>query len=301
MADSIRLFSRGEVRRLNSRVMQEMSLLLNLGADIVSPDMVEEVAAAGGFSRARAYAELLGAICDLDTVGKDRDFFRAYFVPMVREVDPTPLLSDPYYARVRPAARKSGAWELKMQSLRPCEAFVAGDFVVYPDGRMLPQIGFFMEEFPYPAVLENGREWMTLLPNETITTAPALAGARGKVLTYGLGLGYFAVRAAMKTEVASVTVVEKSADAIALYRAAIEPLFPALAGKITVIEGDAFAYAESLAPGQYDVIFADIWHDAGDGREPYLRFKALEDRCPAAAHFYWLEDTLRCYLDESLW
>lgn len=301
MSESIRLFTRAETRRYNSRVMQEMSLLLNLGADIVTPDMVDEVAAAGGFSRARAYAELLGAICDLDTVGRDRDFFRAYFVPMVREVDPAPLFADPYYARVRPAERQSGAWTLRMQSLRPCEAFVAGDFRVFPDGRMLPQIGFFREEFFYPAVLENGREWMTLLPNETITTEPALRGARGRVLTYGLGLGYFAVRAAMKPEVSSVTVVEKSPDAIALFRREIEPLFPEVAGKITVVEDDALDYAGRLSPGQYDVIFADIWHDAGDGRELYLRFKELEGRCPDADHFYWLEDTLRCYLDESLW
>ncbi len=152
-----------------------------------------------------------------------------------------------------------------------------------------------------PAVLENGREWMTLLPNETITTEPALRGAQGRVLTYGLGLGYFAVRAAMKPEVSSVTVVEKSPDAIALFRREIEPLFPEVAGKITVVEDDALDYAGRLSPGQYDVIFADIWHDAGDGRELYLRFKELEGRCPDADHFYWLEDTLRCYLDESLW
>jgi hypothetical protein len=48
-------------------------------------------------------------------------------------------------------------------------------------------------------------------------------------------------------------------------------------------------------------VFADIWHDAGDGREPYLKMKEYETRFPDIEFDFWLEDTIKCYLDESLW
>ena len=86
----------------------------------------------------------------------------------------------------------------------PYEPFVCRDFKVLPDGRMLPQIAFFTEKYPFPAVLENGREWMTLQPNEMVTTWPAIAKAKGRVLTFGMGLGYFTYHAAEKPEVESV-------------------------------------------------------------------------------------------------
>jgi predicted methyltransferase len=67
---------------------------------------------------------------------------------------------------------------------------------------------------------------MTLLPNETVTTKPAIDKAHGKVLTYGLGLGYFAFMASAKHEVDSVTIVERSADVIELFKTWLLPYFP---------------------------------------------------------------------------
>jgi hypothetical protein len=143
-------------------------------------------------------------------------------------MDPLEFETDPYYENIRIPNEKRGKWELKTMSLRPCEAFVRDDFCVYPDGRMIPSIGFFMREFPYPAVLEGGREWMTLMPNETVTTLPAVYRSHGRVVTFGLGLGYFAYRAALRREVESVTVgaygmselreAQNIADAVAIHR-----------------------------------------------------------------------------------
>jgi hypothetical protein len=48
-------------------------------------------------------------------------------------------------------------------------------------------------------------------------------------------------------------------------------------------------------------VFADIWHDAGDGRDLYLRMKKWETLYPDIKFSFWLEDTIRCYLDEDLW
>ena len=186
-------------------------------------------------------------------------------------------------------------------TLDPCEAFVCNDFRVWPDGRMIPQIGFFGRAYRYPAVLENGREWMTLMPNETITTLPAVAKSRGKVLTYGLGLGYFAFMASEKDDVVSVTVVERSQDVIELFRTHILPQFPNR-DKIRLVCSDAFEYAKNQAPSErYNFVFADIWHDVGDGRELYLKMKELEYLSPETEYSYWLEGTIRCYLAKELW
>lgn len=184
--------------------------------------------------------------------------------------------------------------------MRPFEAFVCNDFVVLPDGRMIPQIGFFSESYPFPAVLENGREWMTLQPNEMVTTTPAVMAAHGRVLTFGLGLGYFAYHAAEKEDVSSVTVVDASADVIDLFRTHILPQFPHKE-KIHLVHEDAFAFADTKMAGNFDFVFADIWHDAGDGKELYLRMKTYEEKHPDITFTYWLEETIRCYLNKDLW
>ena len=164
------------------------------------------------------------------------------------------------------------------------------------DGRVIPQIGFFEEDYPYPAVLEGGREWMTLMPNETNTTKPALDVARGKVLTYGLGLGYFAYMASIKDEVTSVTVVERSEDAIALFKEHILPQFPD-PQKVTVVHSDAFEFAEKqMENGAYDMVFTDLWHDPSDGVELYLKMKKYENKLPNAHFVYWIEKTLKLYM-----
>jgi hypothetical protein len=183
----------------------------------------------------------------------------------------------------------------------PGEAFVCRDFEVTDDGRLIPQLGFFDREFAYPAVLEGGREWMTLMPNETVTTEPAVRRAHGKVLTYGLGLGYFAYRASEKENVDSVTVVELSPDVISLFTEHILPQFPHK-DKIRIVCSDAYEYAEKCAPGEkYDFVFADFWHDAGDGRDLMLKMKEYEKYSPESEYVYWLEDTINCYLDRELW
>ncbi|MBR7095989.1 MAG: hypothetical protein IKC73_07205 [Clostridia bacterium] len=288
------------IRAYNSETMRLLSLYLDLGADTVTREDVLALVSACGLSRERAYATLLASVCGLEPEGRDRVYFEEYFVPMVRECDPAPFLDDPYYKTVRIPERKSGRWELRHQSLSPCEAFVRDDLRVLPDGRLIPSLGFFMEEFPYPAVLENGREWMTLMPNETVTTLPAVTAAHGRVLTFGLGLGYFAFRASEKPEVESVTVVELSEDAAALFQENILPHFPHKE-KVKLVLSDAFDFLEKMPPDAYDFAFADIWHDVGDGRPLYHRFKTYESRFPHTEFTYWIEDSILCYERPELW
>lgn len=290
----------GQIRRYNTMTMHLLSLYLNLTADLITPDAVRTLSAECGVSRDYAFAMLLADACGLEAAGRDRLYFESYFVPMVRELDPLEFEIDPYYASIRIPERKEGRWELKTLTLRPCEAFVRDDPAVYPDGRMIPSIGFFMSEFSYPAVLEDGREWMTLMPNETVTTSPALAAASGRVVTFGLGLGYFAYCASQKPEVESVTVVELSPDAAELFSRYILPQFQH-PEKVKLVVCDAFRFLADMKDGDFDFAFADIWHDVSDGRELYHRFKREEGRFPGTRFAYWLEDTILCYERDELW
>ena len=193
----------------------------------------------------------------------------------------------------RENASQAGAFELGYASYRPYELFVADDLRAYPDGAVLPVLGYFTRPFAYPVLTENGRECMTATPNEINTIRPMAEAAHGRVLTLGLGLGYFAFRALLNPRVERVTAVERSADAIRLFRERILPAFPR-PECLTILQADAFAAAPALyQSGQYDFVFADLWHDAADGLPMYERLKQME--VPGPEYRYWIEKTLEFY------
>ena len=288
------------VRVFNTRLAQLHSLYMNLSARALDAELIEPLAAECGISHAEAFANCLAAYFDLDAAGEDRLFFRHWLLPSIEEQSPSLYTSDAYFKNIKIPAHVRGKWEFREEFLAPYEPFVCRDFKVLPDGRMLPQIAFFREKYPFPAVLENGREWMTLQPNEMVTTWPAIARAKGRVLTFGMGLGYFTYHAAQKPEVESVTVVDISEDVLELFRTDILPQIPHKE-KIRLVQKDAFAFAKEDMAGSFDYVFADIWHDVGDGRDLYLKMKEYEQRFPDIQFDFWLEDTIKCYLNEALW
>ncbi|MBE6605312.1 MAG: hypothetical protein E7639_06390 [Ruminococcaceae bacterium] len=289
-----------QIRRYNAKLAELFSLYLNLMPSAIDKAMIDELASTCHISRAEAFAQYLAAMAGLQTEGRDRSFFRYWLLPSIYELNAADYTNDAYFQSIRIPNATIGRWELRPESLRPFEAFVCNDFVVTPEGRMLPQIGFFDEEYPFPAVLENGCEWMTLQPNEMVTTMPAIKAAHGRVLTFGLGLGYFAYHAAQKPDVESVTVVDISEDVIDLFKTHILPQFPHRE-KIKLIKEDAFSFADTRLEGNFDFVFADIWHDAGDGRELYLKMKEYEKKHPDIHFTFWLENTIKCYLNKDLW
>ena len=282
----------------NQRLFKILSVFLNLAPDYVDSDMINEITGGDRNGEEFAFANLAATACGLDVFDncEDRLFFRSHFLPCFKKLDATPYFDDPYYKNIVFPKGNIGNWSFETRACKPYEAFVYDDPAVFPDGKILPHIGFFDVEYPYPAVLENGREWMTLMPNETNTTKPALDVAKGRVLTFGLGLGYYTYMAALKPEVESVTVVERSRDVIELFKKLILPQFPN-PEKLRIVESDAFDFAENqMRDGGYDSVFVDIWHDPSDGCELYLRMKEYEHLLPNAKFSYWVEETLKLYI-----
>jgi SAM-dependent methyltransferase len=133
---------------------------------------------------------------------------------------------------------------------------------------------------------------MTITPNEVETMREPIAKCRGRVLTLGLGLGYFAFHASQKSEVERVVVVERSRDVIEIFKTYLLPQFPN-ADKIEIVEADAFQYMEEKMPhDNFDYVFADLWHDASDGLEMYRKLKKYEVLAPKTEFDYWIEPSL---------
>ena len=282
----------------NQRLFKILSIYLNLAPDYIDRSMIEEITGGNTDGDVFAFANIAATACGLDVYenADDKKFFRTHFIQCFNKLDITSYLQDPYYRNIKFPNGSHGNWTFETKVCKAYEAFVYDDPRIFDDGRIIPCIGFFDADYRFPAVLENGREWMTLLPNETNTTKYAIDRSKGKVLTYGLGLGYFTYMASLKDDVESVCVVERSPDVIELFKQFILPQFK-YPEKVNIVECDAFEFAEKhMKDGCYNTVFTDIWHDPSDGCELYLRMKKYEYLLPDAEFIYWVENTLKLYL-----
>ena len=283
---------------LNLRALECASGFLTHSPRLIAARDVRALTESIGVSEQDAVCALFCAACGLDEEASaaDRELVRSYFRESIRPLCAQDIARDPYYSRIRFPGARLGRWELKQMAYEPYELFVRDDLLCLPDGREIPRLGYFTERFPYPAVLEDGREWMTVTPNEIATMADAVSRASGHVVAMGLGLGYFAFRASEKEDVARVTVVERDREVIALFRRFLLPQFPH-ADKVRIVCADAFDYARDTLPSLgADFVFVDLWHDVSDGAELYLRMKALQARTPQSRFAYWIETSIRAFL-----
>lgn len=147
----------------------------------------------------------------------------------------------------------------------------------------------FDEPYEAAVLLQNGEYWMSDTPQEANTINPYAQKAHGKLVTFGLGIGYYVYMALLNPEVESVTVVEWSEDVIAMFKEHLLPQFPRN-DKITIIQGDAFEYYNEEFLSQFDYSFADIWKSNDDGYEMIERM--LESYLPDYDKAdFWIETT----------
>lgn len=292
---------------LNYRVTHMYGDYLTNAPEKIKKDMVDCITADNDIRTSDAVAALLSLMFDLhtDISAEDRQIERDYLFPSVRILSPTSYYSDPYMQTVEIPNKKFGRWEFRNEIYAPYRAMICDDILPEADFREVPPLGFFTEAFRFPAVLENENEWMTLSPVDMDTCREAICRARGRVVTFGLGLGYFAFMAARKPEVESVTIVERSPDVIALFRDVLLPQFPEKE-KIRIAEDDAFVFAETkMRPLAFDFAFVDTWRDASDGYPMYRRMKPLEKLSPNTEFSYWIEGFLlsrmRALMFEDIW
>lgn len=292
---------------LNYKITKFYALYLEHYPEFINSEIIDELCSDGRISKAEAITALLCEAFGLDDSrgGDDRKLIREYIRPSVRILDAKRYTENKYYKNITIDNVKDGVWELKKESYEPYRAVIAGDMVLNADFSEYAPLGFFTERFYFPAVLENGNEWMTLTPVDLDTCENAINDAHGKVITFGLGLGYYAYMTSEKENVESVTVIEKSENAKRLFEKHILPQF-SHPEKIKIILADAFEYAEFEMPKHhYDYAFVDTWRDASDGAPMYERMKKLEALSPKTEFSYWIENflisRLRAYKFEELY
>lgn len=277
----------------NFRITQMYAEYLERYPEVITKEMIDTLTEDGEITREEALVALLSEIFALDFErAEDRILIRDYLTPSVRLLDTKKYENNPYYKNIKLENINEGDWEIRWEEYPPYRAVISGDMIIGEDFSEVPPLGFFTEPFRFPAVLEGGNEWMTLTPVDLDTCEEAINDAHGKVVTFGLGLGYYAYMASEKPDVESVTVVELSEGVIKLFREHILPQIPNK-DKIKIVHADAFEYAEHVMPSEhFDYAFVDTWRDASDGAPMYKKMRALENLSPKTKFSYWIENFL---------
>ena len=277
----------------NLTVLRIYRTLILEGMPESAPEIIADIVEEAKVSEKEAYAALISALCGFDSEENEDEMRieREYF-SKIEMLSPEKYRDDPYYKNIVFPRVEGKRWSLGSETYKPYEPFVWRDIELCEDFREIPQLGFFKDEFSFPAVFEGGVEWMAIKPNEIETMRAPLDAVSGDVLTYGLGLGYFTYMASEKTDVKSITVVERDAEIIKLFKEHILPQF-ANKDKVRIVHADALEYGASRIQNEhFDYVFADLWHDASDGFDLYIKLKRLEKNNTGAKYLYWIEDTI---------
>lgn len=281
----------------NLRALELFSSYLNLCPRYIKAEDVKSLVEACDVDEETAAKLLTAAACGLnaDEDANDRVMVQRYFQHAIHRLDANECRSDPYYQTIRMPEITRGTWKMGYKTIAAYELFTSDDLKGCADGREIPQVGFFTEDFRAPVVEENGREWMTVTPSEINTMTADIQAAYGKVAVFGLGLGYYAFMASQKQDVSQVVVIEREESVISLFEEFILPQFPNRQ-KVTVIRADAFEYAKNMGKERFDCAYVDIWHDVLDGVNMYLRMKRLEHHSPGTKFLYWIEPSMLAWL-----
>ncbi|MBO7573415.1 MAG: hypothetical protein J6T25_01265 [Bacilli bacterium] len=204
--------------------------------------------------------------------------------------------TNPYFKKLSSVNFNKNDWSLTNKKLEAYSLFPYEEEYHYASNYLLKMsLGFFDQDYNYPSISLFGNEWMSLNPYEIRTMETPIITARGKVLTLGLGLGYFAYMAHLKDEVKEVHIVEMDKGLIEIFNEYLLPLFEH-PEKIHIHKADAFRFVESINDKDYDFIFSDLWHDVSDGLPMYLKLKYKFNSFKYTQCHYWIESALVTYL-----
>lgn len=215
-----------------------------------------------------------------------------------KKLDPKELYDNPYYRFLVDHKDKLTPKDgFAFSHYQGNEVFLYDEISLRKSYESYSPSAYFPTLVEYPLYQVGGSNWMEVIPHEINTMAKPIEKAQGKVLLYGLGLGYALFMISNKKEVESVTVIEQDAQLIEGFSAKLLPLFPNKE-KIRIERGDAIEYAKKHRNQEFDFLFADIWRDEVDGLPLYMQLQAHEGA--AAINYYWIEESLLEYLRRYL-
>ena len=206
------------------------------------------------------------------------------------------FINNPYYQALKNVSFDEDGWKLETKKMKAFTLFPYDEQYHYGANSILKMsLGYFTKDYDYPTISLYDQEWMSLNPHEIRTMEMPIQVAKGKVLTLGLGLGYFAYMVHLKEEVKEVYIVEMDLELIKLFQKHLLPLFP-YKEKIHIIKADALVYINQINDRDYDFIFADLWHDVSDGLPMYIKLQDRFNKLTYTKRHYWIENSLITYL-----
>ena len=240
-----------------------------------------------GLNEKEAMMQMFTKAFDIDyDLDENREVMDAYILSNLKKLDSKEYL-DNEYAKAIKTTGKYKKYALKNITYEPYQLFAYDDISLDGD-KENSRIGYFDHKFSYLALTEGNNIWMSLNPNEIETMKPFINKARGNVLVLGLGMGYVPFMMANKSEVKSITIIEKDPEIIGLFNSLILPSFKSKE-KIKIIEDDAINYVRKNS--RFDYIFADLWHSPEDGLSLFIQLKRINKHIDC-----WLEVSMYALL-----
>lgn len=207
------------------------------------------------------------------------------------------ILENPYYKNIKFKNISSQKFKLEVTEI-PKDYAMNISWLVPDENREMNdriKMGYFKENIKIPTLKQekDGKcmVWMSPTLSEQNTMNPYIdRNAKGNILTFGLGIGYFVYMASLKDDVESITVIEYSQEVIDMFKEIILPQFNTNK-EINIIKGDAFDYFNKEFLDKFDYIFVDIWEGNEDGFD--IIEKLLEKENYQGNIDYWVE--FSCY------
>ena len=240
---------------------------------------------------------VLDRLCDvweIDPENEDNSaVYQTYIAPNVFLAAKIEFLNNPYYQQIKPKEIKNKGYTLTYDFYAPYELFSYDDISVDNDYVEHTKVAYFQDEFKFLVLNYKDVTWMSITPNEIKTMEPAIENAKGNIVVFGLGLGYYVFMTSLKDEVKSITIIENDINIINIFKENLLPLFPNKE-KISIIHDDALEVIKKPLP--YDFAFVDLWHSVEDGFDFFLKFKKQEKNNPNVAFNYWLNNSFYALL-----
>lgn len=274
----------------NLLVFSQVASYLNNAPCTVTRELIEEITDDNKSLEEYSYAMFLANVFTDDNAFAN-ELLKEYYIKSVKRLDEKDYCNNPYYKNIKIPNKEIGKWNLGYQKYKPYEAFIRDDIII-EGSKEIPSIGYFDKEFSFPTVFEGNVEWMAIKPNEIETMRASIEKAKGSVLVYGLGLGYYPYMISLKNEVTDITIIEREDGVISLFNEYILPQFENK-HKIKIVKSDAFEYAKNeMSKKSFNFVFVDLWHDVSDGTELYIKMKKYEHVLSKAEFSYWIEKSI---------
>lgn len=204
----------------------------------------------------------------------------------------------PYHSAVHLDLVKSSHFSFQVETMRGNELFNYDEIQKDPERELNDWMKLRSMDRNFEAIclFQDDQDWMIDAPGEAATNDKPALKAHGKVLTFGLGIGYFIFMAMRNPNVTSIDCVESSPEVIQMFKRFLLPQFPTANIPLNIIHGDAFVLWNKSFLSQYDYVYTDIYQSSLDGLKVINRL--LEQYIPPLEQAdFWIENS--CF--EVMW